>query len=108
MLDYETMQECADDGFYGVASHVSEEDKPKIISLTKSLQKPGDMVKFEYQAKSKFGDTRWISASSQFLKLDKNQNPVIQRTMTDITEKMDVNQEIVAELKKQMEMFVDL
>lgn len=87
MLDYETMQECADDGFYGVASHVSEEDKPKIIFLTKSLQKPGDMVKFEYQAKSKFGDTRWISASSQFLKLDKNQNPVIQRTMTDITEK---------------------
>ena len=32
----------------------------------------------------------------------------MEKNMTDITEKMDVNQEIVAELKKQMEMFVDL
>lgn len=32
----------------------------------------------------------------------------MEKDMTDITEKMDINQEIVAELKKQMEMFVDL
>ena len=31
MLDYETVQECVNDGFYGVASHVSDEDKPKIL-----------------------------------------------------------------------------
>ena len=32
----------------------------------------------------------------------------MEKNMTDSTEKRDVNQEIVAELKKQMEMFVDL
>lgn len=32
----------------------------------------------------------------------------MEQDMSDITGKMDVNQEIVEELKKQMEVFVDL
>ena len=32
----------------------------------------------------------------------------MEKDMTDITKKMDINQDIVEELKKQMEMFVDL
>ncbi|MCI8484045.1 MAG: response regulator [Lachnospiraceae bacterium] len=87
MLDYESMQECIDDGFYGVTGHVIEKDKLKVISLTKSLKNVGDMVKFEYQVKGKKGDDRWILAHSHFLKQDEKNRPVIQRTMTDITEK---------------------
>lgn len=87
MLDYENIQECIDDGFFGVASHVIEKDRIKIISLAKALKKVGDIVKFEYQAKGKEGDDRWVFASSQLLKMDKDNCPVIQRTMMDITEK---------------------
>lgn len=87
MLDYESMQECIDDGFCGVASHVIEADKLKVISMTKTLKHVGDMVKFEYQVKGKEGDDRWILANSHLLKMDENNHPMIQRTMTDITEK---------------------
>lgn len=88
MLGYDSIQECIDDGFDGgVASHVLDKDRIKIMSLSRALKKAGDMVKFEYQAKGKEGDVHWIFACTQFLKEDENHYPIIQRTMTDITEK---------------------
>ncbi len=88
MLGYDTMEECINDGFDGgVASHVVDRDKIKIRSLSKALRKRGDIVKFEYQARTKSGELHWIFASTQFLKEDKEGHPVIQRTMTDMTEK---------------------
>ncbi len=101
MLDYETMQECIADGFDGTAGHVIKKDREKILSLTKTLEKPGDMVKFEYQAKGKRGDDRWILASSHFLKRDEKNRPVIQRTMTDITEK----KQLELQLRQERELY---
>lgn len=87
MLDYNSIQECMEDGFAGVASHVVDSDKIKILSMSKKLQKPGDLVKFEYQVKGKEGNIRWIFACSQYLMEDEHGEPMIQRTMIDITDK---------------------
>ncbi len=102
MLGYDTVEECINDGFDGgVASHVVDRDKIKIRSMSAGLRKPGDIVKFEYQARTNSGKLHWIFASTQFLKRDKDGYPVIQRTMTDMTEKKSLE----LQLRQEREMY---
>lgn len=87
ILGYESVEECMKEDFSsGVSSHIAKEDQLALIEQVESLKEIGERADCEYRAIHSDGSVRWVYSTSMFLAVDDDGYPVIQRTLTDVTE----------------------
>ena len=101
MMGYESLEEGMNDWQDGTLGTVLPEDKQMFREAYLSLKEIGDRKDSEYQVRWKNGSIHWIEGSSIVVGLTADGEPILQRTMVDITQRKALKQR----LNREQEMY---
>ncbi len=83
ILGYESQEEMSEAGFDMVAASVLEEDKERLRTAIRELNKEGDSVSIEYRVRHKDGELLHVMGNVKLL--NENGEPLYQRFLLDCT-----------------------
>ncbi|RZS92409.1 ATP-binding protein [Cuneatibacter caecimuris] len=101
LLGYKNMEDGLKDWGEGVLGAVLDEDKQAMVRSYAELREVGERQVIEYRARWKDGSLRWLDGMNMVVDMTPEGEPVIQRTVVDITQR----QQLQRQLEQEQEMY---
>lgn len=94
LMGYGDLEEGLGDWHEGVLGAVLEEDQHKLRASYSKLYQTGDRQDLEYRVRWKDGSLHWMDGTSMIVGMTPDKEPVIQRTVVDITPRKNLQQRL--------------
>lgn len=92
ILGFSSLQDLLSTRFTGITRTVNKADALVMQQLINRLEKEGDKVSYEYRVRHPNGETRVCYGTAQLISLPTLKEPVIQRSIIDITASTKISQ----------------